>query len=514
MASRAFSLGALGAAIGVGLLIAASLGFLLPHADICGFTSSDAAMLRFTLLQAFLSAGVSCALAVPLARALFRRKFWGRTALITVISAPFILPSLAAVMGLLAIFGRTGPVNGPINSALNAIGLPEVSIFGLGGVVLAHVFLNLPLATRMLLNGWAAIPTERFRLAQSLSFEARGVFDHLEKPMLRAQLPGVFATIFLVCLTSFAVALILGGGPNASTIELGIYQSLRFDFDLARAARLALVQTAVCIIAVALLAATWKPAGFGVGLDRPTGIVTGPIGLDFLIIAMAVLFFSAPLGAIMAKGLPSLTDLPNGFLGAALRSISIAVLAAIISTWTAFMLALARARGAGMWAEWAAMLPLGTSGLALGVGMFLALRPILPPQTVALPLAVLFNAALALPFLYRMVLPACREIHAGYSRLSIEVGLSPWAKMRLLFLPRLARILGFCLGLSSAMAMGDFGVIALFGANDQATLPILVARLMGSYQMQAAASVTLWLIVMAFALFWVFDTIGRHHADT
>jgi thiamine transport system permease protein len=55
-----------------------------------------------------------------------------------------------------------------------------VSVYGLQGVVLAHVFLNLPLATRMILQGWQAIPAERIRLAQSLGFTPRETFRHLE----------------------------------------------------------------------------------------------------------------------------------------------------------------------------------------------------------------------------------------------------------------------------------------------------------------------------------------------
>jgi len=36
--------------------------------------------------------------------------------------------------------------------------------------------------------------------------------------------------------------LTLGGGPSATTLEVGIYQALRFDYDPARATVLALLQ--------------------------------------------------------------------------------------------------------------------------------------------------------------------------------------------------------------------------------------------------------------------------------
>ena len=132
--------------------------------------------------------------------------------------APFILPTIVAVLGLVAVFGRSGVAN----VVLRALGLPEVSPFGAHGVIMAHVFFNLPLAVRLVLQGWLSIPAERFRLAASLGMGAGAVQRALEWPMLRSVLPGAWLLIFALCLTSFAVALALGGGPGATTVELAI----------------------------------------------------------------------------------------------------------------------------------------------------------------------------------------------------------------------------------------------------------------------------------------------------
>lgn len=510
MAHRPVALGAALAAAMVLSLMAAGLLPLLWHANLGAMTGADWSALRFTLWQAVLSAVFACACAVPLARALHRRRFWGRQALIRVLSAPFVLPSLAAVMGLLAWLGPAGPAA----RTWAGMGLGTLDIFGLGGVVLAHVFLNMPLATRMVLQGWGDIPSERFRLAQSLGLTPLATFRHLEWPMLRAILPSAFAAIFLICLTSFAVALILGGGPRATTIELGIYQSLRFEFNLERAARLALIQLVLGVSAVLLLAFIWRAPAFGAGMDRALPL-SPPTGWawDGAVILAAGSFLFLPLAAVLYKGIPSIFDLPQGFTAAAARSVFVAICAGALAVMAALSLALARAKGAGIWAEIIAMLPLGTSALALGTGVFMVLFPLFPPQVIAVELAILFNAAFALPFLFRILLPACREIEANFGRLSAQLGLTGAAEMRVLFLPRLRRPIGFGMGLAVAMAMGDFGVIALFGGQDQTVLPVLIARLMGSYQMQAAASVTLWLVVIAFALFWLFDTIGGRDAD-
>lgn len=511
MASRA---GPLGPGLLALLIVALTLGsaaVTAAHAARWQPGPADWAAVRFTLVQAALSAVLSCLAAVPLARALARRRFAGRDLLIRLMAAPFVLPVVVAVLGLLAVLGR----NGPVNAALAALGLPPLSVFGLHGVVLAHVFLNLPLVTRMLLHGWQAIPAERFRLAEALGMPPMARFRHLEWPMLRTTLPGAAATVFLLCLTSFAVALTLGGGPGASTVELMIYQALRFDFDPGRAALLAAVQFALCGGAAVLAMMVMRDSGFGAGLDRKPPVLPAPsgwrLGLDVAVIGLAAAFLLSPLLAVVLRGLPGLADLPAAILPAALRSVSVAVGSAVLATGAGLALALASARGQ-RWIEPVAMLPLATSGLVLGTGLFLSLRPFVTVETLALPVTLLVNTLLSVPFLFRLLLPQARALESDHGRLCDALGISGGARLRLVTLPRLARPLGFGAGLAAALSMGDLGVVALFAGERGVTLPLLVQRLLSAYRMEAAAAVSLVLVALAFLMFWLFDRLGARHA--
>ena len=472
---------------------------------------ADWSAVRFTLLQALLSSALSTLLAIPIARALARRRFAGRGLLITLMGAPFLLPAVVAVLGLLAIFGRSGLVN----TALTGLGLPPVPIYGLQGVLLAHVFLNLPLAVRMILQGWLSIPAERIRLAQSLGFGPAETFHHLEAPMLRGVLPGVALVILIICLTSFAVVLTLGGGPRATTIELAIYQAVRFDFDLSRAAGLAGVQVLIGTVAAGVAWVILRPAGFGAGLDRETALAA-PGGwrrlADMALLGAATLFLLAPLGAVAARGVPGLADLPASVLPAAGRSVVVALTSAALTTTAALTLALAVPARSRPLVEAAATLPLATSGLVLGTGLFLIVQPFVPPMSVALPVTILVNTALTLPFVYRILLPEARALQAGYDRLADSLGLSGWPRFRWLVLPRLAQPLGFGAGIAAALSMGDLGAIALFAGERQATLPLVVQQLTGAYRLEAAAAASLILVTLSFALFWACDAGGRRVA--
>jgi thiamine transport system permease protein len=496
MASRLVALIVLAAVLGplVPLLLAGGIGRPTPQ---------HWAAVRFTVVQAALSAALSVALAVPVARALARRRFAGRDLLVTALGAPFLLPSVVAVIGLLAVFGRSGWVS----DGLGLLGLPPVQVYGLHGVVLAHVFLNLPLCLRLILQGWQAIPAERFRLAEGLGFAPADVVRHLERPMLREVLPGAALTVLALCLTSFAVALTLGGGPRATTVELAIYQALRFDFDLPAAARLALVQVALSGLAFALALRLTRAAGFGAGLDRAGG-PPAPGGwrrwTDGLWIGGAALFLALPLAAVAAHGLPALPALPPEVWEAAARSLAMA----LVSVALVLALALPLVLGRGVVPALAGTLPLALSPLALGTGLFLLLVPLAPAPVLALPVTVAVNALLALPLAVRILTPAARAAEAGHGRLATSLGLTGAARLRLVILPRLRRPLGFAAGLTAALAVGDLGVIALF-ATDSPTLPLQVQRLMGAYRMDQAAGAALLLLVLGLGLFALFERGGR-----
>ncbi|MCI2394796.1 thiamine/thiamine pyrophosphate ABC transporter permease ThiP [Aliiroseovarius sediminis] len=478
-----------------------------------GLGPSDWAAIRFTLWQATLSAGISVVLAIPVARALARRSFPGRMALVTLLGAPFILPVIVAVLGLIAVFGRSGV----ISKAIGVFGFEPISVYGYHGVILAHVFFNLPLATRLILQGWLSIPAERFRLAASLGMGSRDIARTLERPMLREVIPGAFLVIFLICLTSFAVALALGGGPRATTVELAIYEAFKFDFDLGRAALLALIQFAMGASAALIAFRVTMPGDMGTGLDRAVqrwddGLVQRV--LDVVVVTFASLFLLLPLTMVVLAGVPGLTTLPASIFQAAGRSLAVALGSAVLTLALALPIAaLVVQRGARL-VEGLGYLTIAASPLVVGTGLFLILFPFIKPSDLALPVTALVNAAMSLPFALRALVPALTAVERDYGALADALGMHGLTRVRLLWLPRLRRPIGFALGLAAALSMGDLGVIAMFADAQGATLPLQMYRLMTAYRMDDAAAAGLLLLGLSLALFWIFDRGGRVDADT
>ena len=513
----------LGVAACVAALILGALAAVVWRAEVGrGIGPADWAAIRFTVVQAILSAGVSVALAVPVARALARRRFPGRRFLIALMGAPFILPVIVAILGILAVFGRSGW----LSDALAVFGFEPIQIYGLHGVVLAHVFFNLPLATRLILQGWQEIPAERFRLAAQINADPPAMWRLLEAPMLRQVVPGALAVVFAICLSSFAVALTLGGGPRATTIELAIYQAFRFDFDLGRAALLSGVQLVLTGAAaiVALRVATGE--GFGSGLDRSLRRWDGQTPAarlwDSLWICAAALFLILPLSAIVLAGVPGLAAMGGRSAAAIWSAAANSVVISAVSTGVLVMMALpmavavalGSARGGGALVEMAGLLGLAVSPLVIGTGLFVVIYPIADPFALALPVTALVNALMSLPFALRILVPRTREILSRYGRLSLSLEVRGWDFIRRVLLPRMRPQIGFAAGLAAALSMGDLGVIALFADSETATLPLQVYRLMGAYRMEAASGGALLLLCLSMGAFYILDRGGRRHAET
>ena len=90
-------------------------------------------------------------------------------------------------------------------------------------------------------------------------------FRWVEWPFIKQQLPHIAGLVFMLCFTSFATVMALGGGPKATTIELAIYQAIKFDFDLQTGALLAIWQIVLCGIMTLVIQSLAKPLEVNLG---------------------------------------------------------------------------------------------------------------------------------------------------------------------------------------------------------------------------------------------------------
>ncbi|GGK36357.1 ABC transporter permease subunit [Salinarimonas ramus] len=493
-------------------LAALAFGALLEAAQGRAATLALDAYLRrvlvFSLTQAALSTVLSLVLGAALALALARRRFVGRDLVLAALGAAAVMPAIVVVFSVVAVWGRSGW----IASAMDALGLASrPDPFGWPGILLAHVFLNASFAARIFLDALARAPAEHWRLAAILGFSPRATFAHLDWPILRSELPGLAGLVFLLCFTSFAIVLTLGGGPGKATLEVAIFSALRVELDFARAAMLAGLQLAICLSLTLLLhwAVTKAPVAPTERLPaaRPDAADPRLRILDGMVLAIAGALI-APLLLATLEGVLALPRILDADLAdAAATSLVVALVSAGLACAMAIALAgaaqAAQARRRTRLAAAYDVLPalvLAVPPFALTAGLFLALRGHVSPAQAGFLLLPLVNAIGALPFAYRFLAPALATSAERHGRVCALLGLTGWRRLVVVDWPMARRPLAGAFAVAAALSFGDFGIVALFGGGELRTLPYLLYERLGSYRLDEAAAIGLLLVAAAFAL--------------
>jgi ABC-type molybdate transport system permease subunit len=164
-------------------------------------------VVSFTVWQALLSVLISTLLAIPVARALARQpQFPGRGLLLRLMELSLVMPSIVVVSGLVNVYGRQGWLTGVVSDFIPAL---QWNLYGLNGIVLAHVFFNAPLIARILLQALEAIPQSQKRLASQMGLRGFMLWRVLDWPAMKPVLPGLLA---LVTLPAAQAAVSVGAG--------------------------------------------------------------------------------------------------------------------------------------------------------------------------------------------------------------------------------------------------------------------------------------------------------------
>ncbi|MFQ2369353.1 thiamine/thiamine pyrophosphate ABC transporter permease [Aeromonas enteropelogenes] len=483
-------------------------------------------VLGFSLGQALLSTMLSLGLAIPVARAMARRRFTGRRLLLKLFGLSLVLPVIIAIFGIVAVHGKQGW----LPQLLRSLGLdPGNYLYGLFGILLAHVFFNMPLAARLILQSIESIPESSWRLASQLGMRSFHIFRLLEWPLIRAQLPGLASLIFMLCFTSFTTVLALGGGPKSTTLEVAVYQALRFDFDLATAGGLALVQL---LLTAALLLLQHKlqttPANRLSSRRpclRPDRHQPGTLAVDTLALLSGLAIFLPPLLAIVVAGFHPglLTALSSNRLWQASgQSILIALAAGTLATLLGAALLLTsrhlkvrehKRRTAALWEASGSMI-LMIPAVVLSTGLFIMFMPFTDVFALGPWLVVLVNALMALPYVLRTLSAPMQLVVRQYDRLADSLGVHGLHRLRLVEWPLLRRPLAQAAALSMILSLGDLGAIAMFGSQELTTLPWLLYQQLGSYRLTEAAATALLLLMLCFSLFWLVERgLGGKHVE-
>ncbi|MBB1077627.1 iron ABC transporter permease, partial [Rhodoferax sp. 4810] len=192
-------------------------GDLSPTADLSIWKPWQDDYLRWRVIWSLAQAVITCVLALllglPLAWVLARFEFAGRALVLRLLMLPFVVPTLVAALGVLALWGPHGLISGALG--INLQDTPWLLLYG-------NLFFNLCLVVRAGVDALEQVNARQVAAARSLGATPWRTFWQVEWPAIAPWLVSSLCLVFLYCFAGFGLALVLGGQRYA-TVEVEIY---------------------------------------------------------------------------------------------------------------------------------------------------------------------------------------------------------------------------------------------------------------------------------------------------
>jgi thiamine transport system permease protein len=460
--------------------------------------------LRWRVLWSFLQAGLTClaalVLGVPVAWVLARFDFVGRTLVLRLLMLPFVVPTLVAAMGVLALLGPRGLVSGWLG--LHLQDTPWLLLYG-------NLFFNLCVVVRAGVDALAQVSASRVAAARTLGATPWRVFWRVEWPAIAPWLASAVCLVFLYCFAGFGLALVLGG-QRFATVEVEIYTLVAHELKLAQAGALALCMLVLTGGVAWAYAAIEKRLAAPVRADTiaPRGPATAvqwaAVGSALLVLAIVC---AAPLLAVVMRvALAGQSAwavlLDEETLNALWNTLRFTLSALALAT----LLGLSHAMVArhSVWLRVSAFLPFVVSPVTVAFGLLL----LYPQWTASLPLLVAAYALLAYPFVAKSLGSALDSLPTHLEQAARSLGATPWRTFRRLTLPLVAPALRRGMAFAAATALGEFAVTLFLSRPEWTTLTTLIYQRLGrpgAANLDAALVLACLLMVLALAAFWVIE---------
>lgn len=203
--------------------------------------------IRVTVVTTLVAQALVLAVGTPCAYALARARFRGRSAIVTLLELPLVLPPAVAGIGLLAAFGSQGLLGDALEVA--GIRIP----FTQTAVVMAIVFVSSPFYLRTAIAAFESADPGLVDAAKTLGAGPFRVFGRVVLPLSLGGLRAGATLSLARGLGEFGATILFAGSLAGvtQTLSLAIYAEFDRDFDTSLAMGALLVVTSVVMLALA-----------------------------------------------------------------------------------------------------------------------------------------------------------------------------------------------------------------------------------------------------------------------
>jgi molybdate transport system permease protein len=211
--------------------------------------------LRLSLECSAAAVAIIVLVGTPAAYALATRRFPGRSALVTLVELPLVLPPAVAGIGLLAALGPKGILGGLVEDAGLRLVLTTT------GVIVALTFVAAPFYLRQAQAGFEALDRTWLEASRTLGASEARTFLRIAVPAAGPSLVAGLALAWGRALGEFGATLMFAGSFRGitQTVPLAIYERFASDFTgaLALSAVLVAVSAALLLSVKLLSGSAW-----------------------------------------------------------------------------------------------------------------------------------------------------------------------------------------------------------------------------------------------------------------
>jgi len=397
--------------------------------------------------------------------------------------------------------------------------------YSLKAVILAHVFLNVPLVAYLVAQARKAVPDEQLEAARTLGATGLGEFLWVIWPQIRWAFFAACAQVMALCAMSFALVLILGGGPPVQTLETELFEKLRYGYlDMGGALACAIWEMVLTIIPWVLLMAFKKQDSVQTVKKRDDWTqyrFQSRRWMTFLGLVWVLPYFAVINRQTWAGVLRIATNLSwrTQVLESLRVSMSLAGLSSLAAVFTAFAAAISLQHlqtkpssnlyGIGKVFEVLLGIPSGVSVLVLSLGVWTAYGRWIDPFEGSLFAMVVLQMTLFFPLAFRLLWPVARVRQLPQIESAALLGATPFQVFRFVEWPRWRGPLLAALAGVGGASLGEVGAVSLFYSEKLIPLPLLIARWMQQYRFEDAQTVCGILFLLSFMLIVGSLELGR-----
>jgi molybdate transport system permease protein len=261
------ALGRVAVALATAIVIAVAGAFLvLPiialvtyqplHDLIHGFGTKFATdAIKVSLKTNAIAFALMIAFGTPFAYVVGRRRFPGRSVVITLVELPLVMPPAVAGLALLVAFGPLGLFGG----TLSALGIPN-PVFRQAAVVMAVLFVASPFYLRGAIAAFEAVDETLLDVAGTLGAGPLRRLVRVAVPLAAGGLGAAAAVAFARGIGEFGATILFAGSFQGSTETLPLAVYGEFDANLDQSIAIGVLLIAVSgaiLLASKLLARLW-----------------------------------------------------------------------------------------------------------------------------------------------------------------------------------------------------------------------------------------------------------------